>query len=294
MYENDQFRPLVDLGEQLSGRKYGSDPVATRALRVLADHGRAMTFLIADGVVPSNEDRGYILRRVMRRAIQQGRSIGLESPFLGRFADKVIELMGDVYPDLRAERDAIQQWLEAEEESFGRTLEQGTGLLAELIERAKREGTSWIDAEDAFRLHDTYGFPYDLTRELLAEQGLSVDDEGFHELMEEQRVRARMGTATAHGTEDDHDGGHLRPAGRLSDSLRRLRDDRRPLERRGADARRRPPAGEVPREPVLPGGRRPGRRRREPSRRTPAPLASVTSSVSATTRPWSCPWRTAT
>ena len=205
VYENDQFRPLVDLGEQLSGRKYGSDPVATRALRVLADHGRAMTFLIADGVVPSNEDRGYILRRVMRRAIQQGRSIGLESPFLGRFADKVIELMGDVYPDLRAERDAIHQWLEAEEESFGRTLEQGTGLLAELIERAEREGTSWIDAEDAFRLHDTFGFPYDLTRELLAEQGLSVDDEGFHELMEEQRARARMGTATAHGTEDDHD-----------------------------------------------------------------------------------------
>jgi alanyl-tRNA synthetase len=205
VYENDQFRPLVSLGEELSGSRYGSDPAATRALRVLADHGRAMTFLIADGVVPSNEERGYILRRIMRRAIQQGRSIGLEPPFLGRFADVVIELMGPVYPELVAERDNIHQWLDAEEESFGRTLEQGTRLLSELVERAREEQTSWISAEDAFKLHDTYGFPYDLTRELLAQQGLSVDDEGFHELMEEQRERARMGVASAHGTEGDHD-----------------------------------------------------------------------------------------
>ena len=171
VFENDQFRPLVELGEELSGRRYGSDFQTTRALRVLADHSRAMTFLIADGVVPSNEDRGYILRRVMRRAIQQGRSIGLESPFLGRFADRVIEIMGDVYPELRAERESIHQWLASEEESFGRTLEQGTRLLAELVERAKAGGTSWIDASDAFQLHDTYGFPYDLTRELLQRGG---------------------------------------------------------------------------------------------------------------------------
>src|SRR6185503_16994775 len=124
VFEIDRFAPLIGLGEELSGKRYGSDPGVTRALRVLADHGRAMTFLIADGVVPSNEDRGYILRRIMRRAIQQGRSIGLESPFMGRFADRVIELMGDIYPELRAESDAIHQWLEAEEESFGRTLEQ--------------------------------------------------------------------------------------------------------------------------------------------------------------------------
>jgi alanyl-tRNA synthetase len=205
VFENDQFRPQVQLGEQLSGRRYGDDPATTRALRILADHSRAMTFLIADGVVPSNEDRGYILRRVMRRAIQQGRSIGLEQGFLGRFADVVIEVMGPVYPELERERDMVHQWLEAEEESFGRTLEQGTRLLAELIELARAEGTSWISAEDAFRLHDTYGFPYDLTRELLQEQGLSVDDSGFDELMEEQRVRARTGTATAHGSERDHE-----------------------------------------------------------------------------------------
>jgi alanyl-tRNA synthetase len=205
VFENDQLRPLVELGERLSGRRYGQDEPTTRALRVLADHCRAMTFLIADGVVPSNEDRGYILRRVMRRAIQQGRSIGLESGFLGRFADVVIELLGDVYPELGRERATIHRWLASEEESFGRTLEQGTRLLGELIERARQDGTSWIAAEDAFRLHDTYGFPYDLTKELLQEAGLTVDDAGFEELMDEQRARARIGTATAHGSEDEHE-----------------------------------------------------------------------------------------
>jgi alanyl-tRNA synthetase len=205
VFENDQFRPLVELGEQLSGRRYEDDPATTRALRVLADHGRAMTFLIADGVVPSNEDRGYILRRIMRRAIQQGRSIGLEPPFLGGFADVVIETMRSTYPELERERGTIHEWLESEEESFGHTLEQGTRLLSELVEQAKANGTSWIAAEDAFKLHDTYGFPYDLTRELLQQEGLAVDDAGFQELMEEQRERARMGTARAHGSERDHE-----------------------------------------------------------------------------------------
>ena len=227
MFENDQFRPLVELGEELSGRRYGSDFPTTKALRVLADHSRAMSFLIADGVVPSNEDRGYILRRVMRRAIQQGRSIGIEPPFLGRFADRVIEIMGDVYPELRAERESIHRWLSAEEESFGRTLEQGTRLLADLVDRAKAGGTSWIDARDAFQLHDTYGFPYDLTRELLQQEGLSVDDAGFHELMEEQRERARTAAARAHGSENEHEQViGVRPAGRVHDAVRRLRDDR--------------------------------------------------------------------
>jgi alanyl-tRNA synthetase len=205
VFEADQFRPLVELGEAMSGRRYGEDAADTRALRVLADHSRAMTFLIVDGVVPSNEDRGYILRRVMRRAIQQGRSIGLEPPFLGRFADVVIEVAGAAYPELRSERATVHEWLESEEESFGHTLDQGTRLLSELIERARREGTSWVAAEDAFKLHDTYGFPYDLTRELLRAEGLSVDDAGFQELMEEQRERARMGTARAHGAGGEHE-----------------------------------------------------------------------------------------
>ncbi len=205
VFETDQFKPLIELGERLSGRRYGQDQATTRALRILADHSRAMTFLITDGVVPSNEDRGYILRRIMRRAIQQGGAIGIESPFLTGFADLVGEMMGAAYPQLEAERGNVHQWLASEEDNFGRTLEQGTGLLQELIDQAKAQQTSWIAAEDAFKLHDTFGFPYDLTKELLAEQGLSVDDDGFHALMDEQRERARTGAATAHGSENEHD-----------------------------------------------------------------------------------------
>jgi alanyl-tRNA synthetase len=204
VFETDVLRPLIDLAEELSGRKYGQDAATTRAMRIIADHSRGMTFLLAEGVVPSNEDRGYILRRIMRRAIQQGRVLGLESPWLGRFAERTIEIMGETYPELVAGRDAIDRWVGDEEESFGRTLERGTQLLDQLVDQAKEAETSWIDAADAFKLHDTYGFPYDLTKELLAEQGLAVDDQGFEELMEEQRSRARMGVADAHGSEDRH------------------------------------------------------------------------------------------
>ncbi|MDX6602364.1 MAG: alanyl-tRNA synthetase [Solirubrobacterales bacterium] len=205
VYETDLVRPLIDLAEEMSGRSYADGGAVTRAMRIVADHSRGAAFLIADGVVPSNEDRGYILRRIMRRAIQQGRTLGLEAPWLGRFAERTIEVMGDAYPELVAERDTIARWVGDEEESFGRTLERGTELLERLVETAKESGTSWIEAADAFELHDTYGFPYDLTKELLAEQGLSVDDGGFEELMEEQRQRSRVGSATAHGSEDRHE-----------------------------------------------------------------------------------------
>jgi alanyl-tRNA synthetase len=205
VYETDHVRPLIELAEELSGRRYDEGGAVTRAMRIVADHSRGAAFLIADGVVPSNEDRGYILRRIMRRAIQQGNSLGLEAPWLGRFAERTIELMGEAYPELAAERETIARWVGDEEESFGRTLERGTELLERLVVEAKEAETSWIDAADAFKLHDTYGFPYDLTKELLSDQGLAVDDAGFEELMEEQRQRARTGAATAHGSEDRHD-----------------------------------------------------------------------------------------
>jgi alanyl-tRNA synthetase len=206
VYETDHVRPLIDLAEELSGHGYEEGDAVTRAMRIVADHSRGAAFLIADGVVPSNEDRGYILRRIMRRAIQQGNALGLEAPWLGRFTELTIELMGDAYPELVAERETIARWVNDEEESFGRTLERGTELLRRLVAGAKQSGTSWIDAADAFKLHDTYGFPYDLTKELLADEGLAVDDAGFEELMEEQRSRARSGgAATAHGSEDSHE-----------------------------------------------------------------------------------------
>ena len=193
IFETDQFQPLIELGEELSGRRYGADYPTDRALRLLADHSRAMSFLIADGVVPSNEDRGYVLRRIMRRAIQQGRSLELDPGFLCVYADRVTEIMGSEYGELHQQRDSIQKWLESEEEGFGRTLEQGLKRLDELIERARLTGTEGIAAADAFLLHDTYGFPIDLTLELVAEHDLGVDEEGFEVLMDEQRDRARAG-----------------------------------------------------------------------------------------------------
>jgi len=205
VFETDHVRPLVDLAEELSGRRYDEGGAVTRAMRIVADHSRGAAFLIADGVVPSNEDRGYILRRIMRRAIQQGRALGLEAPWLGRFAERAIELMGDAYPELVAERETIGRWVGDEEESFGRTLERGSELLERLVAEAEQSETSWIEADEAFKLHDTYGFPYDLTKELLAERGLAVDDQGFEELMEEQRQRARTAGANAHGSENTHE-----------------------------------------------------------------------------------------
>ena len=193
VFDTDLLRPLVDLAEELSGQHYGFERRSTRAMRIIADHSRGMINLIADGVVPSNEDRGYALRRIMRRAIQQGRVLGLEAPYLSHFADRAVELLADVYPHLAVEHETITRWVDDEERSFGRTLDRGTELLERLIAEAKEANTSWIDAEDAFKLHDTYGFPYDLTKELLAEEGLAVDDDGFESLMEEQRSRARLG-----------------------------------------------------------------------------------------------------
>ncbi len=193
VFETDQFAPLITLGEELSGRRYGAEFPTDRSLRVLADHTRAMTFLLADGVVPSNEDRGYVLRRVMRRAIQHGRSLGLDPGFLHRYADVVTELMADQYPELRDQHDLVRRWMAAEEESFGRTLEQGLKRVDELIARARDDGAEGISGADAFLLHDTYGFPIDLTLEIVAEHGLGVDEAGFEVLMEDQRTRARAG-----------------------------------------------------------------------------------------------------
>jgi alanyl-tRNA synthetase len=199
IFDTDQFVPLMELGEELSGRRRGQDAVTDRALKILADHTRGMTFLVADGVVPSNEDRGYVLRRLMRRAILQGRTLGIDPGFLPRFGERVMEIMGAAYPELHRERDAILKWLRAEEEGFGRTLEQGLRMLEDVIARAKAEGDEGIPAEEAFRLHDTYGFPLDITLEVATEAGLGVDEQGFEVLMEDQRSRAR---AAATGSEE--------------------------------------------------------------------------------------------
>ncbi len=198
VFETDQFQPLIELGEELAGVRYGSDFDSDRALRILADHARAMTFLTADGVVPSNEDRGYVLRRVMRRAIQQGLALELAPGFLTRYSERVREVMAGAYPELREQADATDMWLSAEEEGFGRTLAQGMEMLRDQIEQARAAGRSSVPALEVFTLHDTHGFPHEMTRELLAEADLSIEGD-FEELMEEQRERGRGGVARASG-----------------------------------------------------------------------------------------------
>ncbi|HUH81730.1 MAG TPA: alanine--tRNA ligase [Solirubrobacteraceae bacterium] len=201
VFETDQFMPLIELGEELSGASYGAEFASDRALRILADHARACTFLIADGVVPSNEDRGYVLRRVMRRAIHQGRVLELAPGFMVRYGQRVAELMGAAYPELLDQADVIDMWLAAEEQSFGRTLDQGTQTLREEVGRVRSAGASALSAEVVFRLHDTYGLPYEMTRELLADEGLSIEGD-FDELMEAQRERGRAGTRASAGASD--------------------------------------------------------------------------------------------
>ena len=203
IFETDQFAPLIALGEELSHKRYGESFATDRALRILADHSRAATFLIADGVVPSNEERGYVLRRIMRRAILQGRkTLGLDPGFLQRYQSAVTEIMGREYDQLVRNSESISRWFNSEEEGFGRTLEEGSKLLDDLIARAKERGDEGIAAQDAFRLHDTHGFPIDLTLELVTEQGLGVDEAGFEALMEEQRGKSRfVGARTQVGAE---------------------------------------------------------------------------------------------
>ncbi len=190
VYETDLFRPLIALGERLSGVDYGSSDASVRALRTMAEHARGVAFLVMDGVLPGNEGRDYVLRRIIRRAVQQAVSIGLEKPFLAEMCGQVCELMGEAYPALAASRDAVVEIARDEEVRFRRTIEQGMGTLDEALRRARDSGSE-LPPGVAFELHDTYGFPFDLTREIVQDAGMSVDEEGFERLMAAQRERAR-------------------------------------------------------------------------------------------------------
>jgi alanyl-tRNA synthetase len=190
VYETDGYQAIMDWIEAESGVAWQSSERATKAHRIIADHGRGMTFLVADGVTPSNEGRGYVLRRVIRRAVQQARAIGLND--LWRISRVVTEQMGQWYPELEEHREQVEQILRAEEERFTQTLERGMRLFEEV---AARGGD--ISGEDAFLLHDTYGFPIELTVELAHERGLGVNEEEFTAAMELQRERSRAGAGRA-------------------------------------------------------------------------------------------------
>ncbi len=190
VFETDLFAPLVAKSAELAGVEPAASPAVTRALRTMAEHARGAAFLVMDGVLPGNDGRDYVLRRIIRRAVQQAVAIGVEKPFLATLTDVVVDLMGDAYPDLVAARLEIRRVVDEEETRFRRTLDQGMGILEEALRRARDAGTE-LPAEVAFELHDTYGFPFDLTREIAAEQEMTVDEARFARLMDEQRARAR-------------------------------------------------------------------------------------------------------
>ena len=190
-YDIDSMRSLTATTEKLTGKKYGVDPSADISYRVIDDHARAVSFLIADGVTPSNEGRGYVLRRLLRRAARHGRLIGLHKPFLHQVAGTVVAVMGEAYPELRNEESRIREVIRIEEERFVETLETGLVLLEEATVALKKKHEKILPGDVAFRLYDTYGFPLDLTEDILRGEGITVDQGGFEKLMEAQRARGR-------------------------------------------------------------------------------------------------------
>ena len=190
-FDTDVLHGLIEVGERLSGRKYGECEADDMALRVMADHSRAVTFMIADGILPSNEGRGYVLRRLLRRAVMKGQLLGIEGAFMRNYVDQIIEVMGEVYPEAVENRNLICSVVENEEERFGATLSQGRAFLAETLGELSGKVLS---GKVAFTLHDTYGFPLEVTQEICAEQGIEVDTQEFAECMQQQRERARAAT----------------------------------------------------------------------------------------------------
>ncbi|MCI5193143.1 MAG: alanine--tRNA ligase [Candidatus Electrothrix sp. AU1_5] len=195
-FDCDLFTPLIDRVVRLSGRVYNENVADDAAMRVIADHARATAFLVADGVLPSNEGRGYVLRRVMRRAIRYGRTLGLTEAFFGGICRQVIELMADAYPHLADSRQLLDKVTDHEETRFGETLDHGLAMLDEeinrlLTEKQDKQVTSIINGEFIFKLYDTYGFPKDIVRDVALEQGLSLDDAGFEAAMQRQREQSK-------------------------------------------------------------------------------------------------------
>ncbi|GMA19059.1 hypothetical protein GCM10025862_10800 [Arsenicicoccus piscis] len=205
LYEIDEVYPVIEAAEQLSGRRYGHNEADDVRFRVVADHVRSSLMLIGDGVTPGNEGRGYVLRRLLRRAVRSMRLLGVEEPVLPVLLPVSKDRMKASYPELERDFGRISTIAYAEEQAFRRTLAAGTTILDNAVTSAKASGAGSLGGDAAFALHDTYGFPIDLTLEMAAEQGLSVDEEGFRRLMGEQRARAKADAkAKKQGHGDTH------------------------------------------------------------------------------------------
>lgn len=197
LFETDAVRPLLDYFAGEAGTPYGKNEKNDVSLRVITDHLRSIAFISADGIMPSNEGRGYVLRRILRRAVRHGKLLGLEAPFLYKAIPLLVEQMGDTYPELVRNSAFIMGITQQEEERFRDTLGQGMELLEELAARLKEQKITVMPGKDAFKLYDTFGFPLDLTREIMAEKGFLIDEQGFSAALEEQRIRARAASSQA-------------------------------------------------------------------------------------------------
>ncbi len=192
-YDSDLFTPLLAAIGQRAGRRYGEQETADRSMRVIADHLRAITFMIADGILPSNEGRGYVLRRILRRAARHGRLLGVSESFMGGLTGAVAEQMGKDYPELRQAAATVAEVTQGEEERFIATLDQGLPILNDMVAKARGSSQKTLPGDQVFKLYDTYGFPMDLIAEACREQGMAVDEAGFQRALEEQRERAQGG-----------------------------------------------------------------------------------------------------
>ena len=191
IFDVDTIQALRNKVCEISGKEYDKDHETDVSIRLITDHIRSATFMISDGIMPTNEGRGYVLRRLIRRAARHGRLLGIDGLFLARLSASVIEGSKDGYPELEEKKDFIFNILNNEETQFNKTIDQGLHILSELEEKMQSEGKKVLDGQDAFKLYDTYGFPLDLTKEILEEKGYGIDEDGFHAAMEEQRERAR-------------------------------------------------------------------------------------------------------
>jgi alanyl-tRNA synthetase len=187
IFATDLFLPMIETAQSLTGRTYGEDERTDTGLRILADHGRAMSMLVADGVLPANEGRGYVLRRIIRRAVRRARQLGVDQPFTPRLVDSAVAILGAAYPAMAEQHHLIAEVVSREEEGFLRTLATGSTILEEEL----ASGTRSVPGDLAFRLHDTYGFPVELTVEIAEEAGVTVDLEAFEAAMDRQRAQAR-------------------------------------------------------------------------------------------------------
>jgi len=204
-YDTDLFTPIIEHIENLSGKSYGDDEQGTPH-RVISDHVRTLTFALADGALPSNEGRGYVLRRILRRAARFGRQLDLKKPFIYKLVQTVVDVMGEAFPEIEEKQTHVEKVIRAEEESFNETLDRGLEIFESFIQEMEKRGDTVLPGKDAFQLYDTYGFPVDLTQLMCEERGYSVDMEGFQKLMEKQRERARQaGKFSQNGEQESGD-----------------------------------------------------------------------------------------